>query len=132
MQNSGQNSHHQENYTNMSPDTGDQEISLDQDSDIDPPLEARKTRSGCSYFTQPSVTKHPSILKIIRTPKIPFLKCLEGISKYQLWANMRAVKDHNKLTGKSLKDHIFNELDYLTFDPKPVQLLLLLIQVFQN
>ena len=101
MQKSGQNSHHQENYTNMSPDTGDQEISLDQDSDIDPPLEARKTRSCRSYFTQPGVSQRLSIKKIIKTPEIPFLKCLEGISKYQLWANMRAAKDHNKLTDRT-------------------------------
>ena len=43
------------------------------------------------------------------------------MSKYQLWANVRVAKDHNKLIGKPLKEHIFNELDYLTFDPRPVQ-----------
>ena len=43
------------------------------------------------------------------------------MTKYQLWANIRAAKDHNKLMGEPLKQHIFNELDYLTFNPKPIQ-----------
>jgi hypothetical protein len=83
-------------------------------------LQARKTRSGRSYSAQLSVKKHPSILKVTRDPMIPFLTCIEGMTKYQLWANIRAAKDHNKLVGTPLKQHVFNDLDYLTFNAKPI------------
>ena len=121
---------HQENDGNHEPPV--QEITLPpplqdttpppplQEMTPPPPLQARKTRSGRAYVAQPAVKMHPSILKVTRDPKIPFLTCLKGMSKFQLWANSRAAKDHNKLTGTPVHQHIFNDLNYLTFNTKPV------------